>query len=99
MIYNYVVWNIVNLDEDRKCRVIHIPVESPEQGITIINAMTQAQLDVGERVIDSNMFGMVEFKDGEWGEWEDADGNTVDDLCGDSYINDPPFIWKGFQDA
>ena len=71
----YRVWNFVNL----LSKPDHYPVNSPEHGAELINALANSQL-LDESITD-NAFGLEVFEDGEWTEWMDEGGNDVDYLC------------------
>ncbi len=70
------VWHITNLDDrplgDRDKRY---PVDSVAEARRLIKAVADAQLFCD--CVESNMFGLTIFKNGEWEEWEDGSGYTI----------------------
>lgn len=69
------VWVVANSNA-----VQTYPVKSVEHAAQLINALADSQLL--DPAITDNIFGLEEFKDGLWEEWEDGDGVDIDE-----YIN------------
>jgi hypothetical protein len=68
------VWNIVNPPRDPD----YFPVKDHFHAMRLIDAMAESQLLI--QGIDSNVFGLEVFKDGEWEEWENEDGDDIANL-------------------
>jgi len=76
----FCVWYIHNAPGE----AIYIPVKDVAQATFVINAFSKAMLDL-ENIgsipeIDSNVFGLETLEDGEWVEWVDEDGRTIDEV-------------------
>lgn len=67
-------WVIVNPPDDPTT----YPVESLLHGKQLIEALANSQLL--DPTIRANMFGLEIYEDGEWVEWEGADGHSIDDM-------------------
>ena len=61
----YRVWNIINIPNNPT----FYPVDTPEEGIALIDEMANEQLK--DLSIESNAFGIETIEDGEWTEIED----------------------------
>ncbi len=68
------VWNIINPPSEP----IMYPVKDVEHAMRLIDALADSQLLVRE--IGSNAFGLEEYRDGEWQEWENEEGEQISDL-------------------
>lgn len=68
----YRIWWIINPPNEP----IFTNVNSVEEGYRLINEEAQRQLK--QDWIISNVFGFDEFDGKEWCEWEDEDGNDID---------------------
>ncbi len=69
------VWNVVNPPS----RALHFPVDSPDEAIAIINKLTDVQLR--DKSVISNAFGLEVFEDGEWTEWYSDVGEDIMELA------------------
>lgn len=61
-----------------------VPVSSAEQGKFLLNVLAEYDLFQFENRIKpdyANAGGLMAFEDGEWCDWTDEDGNTIDDLA------------------
>jgi hypothetical protein len=65
------VWNIINVPGEP----VYYAVENPKHGAELINALARSQLL--DKTIESNVFGLEIFEDGEWLEWESEDGENI----------------------
>ena len=70
------VYHIPNVPRDP----YYVDVRSIEDAIIILDALAFYDLYLGENVIGTNVQGLMIFEDGEWCEWQDSDGNEIDDL-------------------
>lgn len=68
------VWYVINPPNSPVC----FPVNTPLHGKQLIEALADSQLL--DASIISNAFGMDVFEDGEWFDWQDGDGNGIDDM-------------------
>lgn len=66
------VWWKNNLLKD----ALEIPVRTPDEAVTVINALADLELAMGDVTV-WNACGLIEFIDGEWTEWESADGDDI----------------------
>lgn len=72
------VYNIVNVPGTP----VLYPVASPAHAFTLITALAQSQLLQPE--VESNVFGLEVYEDGEWCEWYDEEGRDIDEWAEDS---------------
>jgi hypothetical protein len=56
-------------------------VATPAEGLEVAKKWVKA--DLANPSIESNAFGMEIFEDGEWTEWYDDQGQSLDDLLDD----------------
>jgi len=68
------VWNIVNPPASPS----FYPVFSIAQARSLINSLADAQLC--DRKVICNAFGLETLENGQWTEWHDDSGNSIDDL-------------------
>jgi len=57
---------------------MHYPVKDHFHAMRLIDALADSQLLIPG--IDSNVFGLEVFKDGEWEEWENEEGDDIMEL-------------------
>ena len=69
------VWNQINIGSGR---IDYYDVDSAKEAKEIINTLADIQLKSPE--IESNAFGLEEFIDGNWCEWYDEEGYSIDEL-------------------
>ena len=69
------VWNVINPPNE----AARYPVSSPQDAAALINSLAAAQLK--RPWVVSNAFGLEVFRDGDWEEWYDEDGNDIDHYC------------------
>lgn len=72
---NYRVWCIVNPPNPPD----FYPVDDPKRGAKVIDLLARQQLRMPW--IYSNVMGLEIFEDGEWTDWYDENGDSVDVLC------------------
>lgn len=65
------VWCIINPPAEP----LHYPVKDPFHAMRLIDALADSQLLIPG--IASNVFGLEVFKDGDWEEWENEDGDDI----------------------
>lgn len=70
---DFQVWNIINFNPAH-----FYPVEGWEHAKDLIHAMARSQLL--QPHITDNSFGLEVFRDGNWEEWENEDGDTIDQI-------------------
>lgn len=68
------VWNVINPPREPETH----PVKDADHAMRLIDALADSQLLIRE--IDSNAFGLEVYRDGDWEEWEDEDGNDIMEL-------------------
>lgn len=68
------VWNIINPPRESE----FYPVKNLEHAVKLIDTLADSQLLVEE--IECNVFGLEEYCDGEWLEWESEDGFGINDI-------------------
>lgn len=73
----YRVWVITNVPNESRV----YEVASPEEGKRMIDAIANEHLKVPDNIIESNALGLQYFDelDGSWFEWENDDGENVDE--------------------
>lgn len=77
----YRVWHIINLDKEGIGKhSFSFPVDSPNEGAKLINALATVEILFPDRVIGSNVFGLEYFENGEWCEWSNDDYESIDEL-------------------
>jgi hypothetical protein len=65
------VWNIINVPNEP----VRYPVKDVGHGARLIEALADSQLL--DKTIESNVFGLEIYEDGEWLEWESEDGDDI----------------------
>ena len=70
------VWHITNIPNSPR----HYGVHNPTEAARLINRLAAQQLTDPD--VHSNAFGLEVMVKGEWEEWEDAHGDSVDELAG-----------------
>jgi hypothetical protein len=58
---------------------VHESVMSPDEAVEWIE--TQAARDLLNPRVESNVFGLEVFEDGEWTEWYDDEGRDIDEYA------------------
>lgn len=53
-------------------------VATPAEGLEVVKKWVKA--DLANPAIDTNVFGMEIFEDGQWTEWYDEDGQSLTDI-------------------
>jgi hypothetical protein len=66
------VYNIINVPNE----ATFYPVKDIKHATTLINSLADSQLL--DTSIESNVFGLEVFEDGEWLEWESEDGQDIE---------------------
>ena len=69
------LWNQINIGSGR---IDYYDVDSVKEAKEIINTLADIQLK--SENIESNAFGLEEFIDGDWCEWYDEEGYSIDEL-------------------
>ena len=68
------VWNIINPPSEPET----YPVKDVDHALRLINALADSQLLIRE--IECNVFGLEVYLGNDWEEWENEDGDSIDDL-------------------
>ena len=68
------VWNIINPPNEPT----YFPVRNTDHARRLIDALADSQLLQPE--IESNVFGLEEYRDGEWTEWNDDEGMDIHEV-------------------
>ncbi len=77
----YKVWHIINLDKEGIGKhSFSFPVDSPNEGARVINALATVEIKFPDSVVGSNVFGLEHFDNGEWCEWSNDEFESVDEL-------------------
>lgn len=69
------VYNIKNIPNPPE----HYPVKTPKHGAMLIELLAESQLL--DETIESNTFGLLVFKDGDWENWEDENGYSIQEYA------------------
>jgi len=74
------VWWIPQLPMDNSFYVEVKTIEEAKKTLDVLAKYDLFQLDNNIKPDFSNAGGLEVFEDGEWSDWEDEDGNTIDDI-------------------
>lgn len=74
------IWRVTNFDNDGNGKHSnYFPVETVQEAVRLIHALTEIDLQSENEVV-SNAFGLEEYVEDEWMEWESVEGESIDDL-------------------